>query len=174
VLVAVLWLLSLFLSPTTTEAPASPARVYLTSTAEQLTSLQDQLSERMSQHKLIMNSNLDNFTATLTSLTANADLAVNYAQFIHKIISLGTGGTTKEWQGNAEELIAEAEKLTSITLSDDVRQNVEAIMHIAGTIAAELADLERGGFVERRVFGLESLVCWDESGEMKDVVRELV
>jgi hypothetical protein len=32
----------------------------------------------------------------------------------------------------------------------------------------------RGGFLERRVFGLSSMVCWDEDGEMKDVVRDLV
>jgi hypothetical protein len=148
----VFWLLSLFLFPPIVEAPAPRARVLnptpqwniaLASTAELLTGLQDQLSERMSQHHVIMNGNLDTFTATLTSLTADADLAVNYAQFIHKvIISLGASGTAEEWQENADSLIAEAEKLNSITLSSGVRQHIEAITQIAGTIAAELADME--------------------------------
>lgn len=127
---------------TTSFKPITQQSIALSTTASQLTTLQDSLYSRMSQHQTIMDSNLDNFTATLTCLTTDADLAISYAQFIQNLLPLSPGSTAQEWQNNADLLIAEAEKLSKLALSEDARQNIEAVTQIAASIAAELADME--------------------------------
>jgi len=122
--------------------PAYKYNVTITSTAEQLFDLQSQLEVRMSQHNVVMSQNLDDFTTILTDITADADLAADYIQFLFKIIDLGAGRTAKDWQGDADMLVKEAKKLGNAAVPDEIRKKVEAVTYIAGTIAAEMADME--------------------------------
>ena len=122
--------------------PAHKYNVTIASTAEQLFSLQTQLEVRMTQHNVVMSQNLDNFTTILTDITADADLAADYIQFLFKIIDLGADRTAADWQGDADMLVKEAKKLGNVAVSDEIRMKVEAVTHIAGTIAAEMADME--------------------------------
>lgn len=150
VIVACIWVMIWVINQLPTEVaqprvyldPAYKYNISITSTAEQLFSLQTQLEVRMTQHNVVMSQNLDNFTTILTDITANADLAADYIQFRFKIIDLGAGRTAEDWRGDAEMLNKEAKKLGNIAVSDEIRKKVEAVTHIAGTIAAEMADME--------------------------------
>ncbi|KAN0117045.1 hypothetical protein V8E51_003022 [Hyaloscypha variabilis] len=122
--------------------PAHKYNVTITSTAEQLFSLQSQMDVRMTQHNLVMSQNLDNFTSILIDIASDADLATDYILFLSKIIDWGAGHTAEQWQRDADFLVEEAKKLGNVDGSNKVRMKVVAVTHIAVILAAEMADME--------------------------------
>jgi len=122
--------------------PALKFNATIISTAEQLTSLQDQLSARMDQHNVIMSKNLDNFTSTLETITADADVAIDYLRFVDKYLFAGAPRTPEEWREGAEVLEDEIQKLHNIAVSQDIRMEMETVTQIAGAIATEMTDME--------------------------------
>ncbi|PMD63460.1 uncharacterized protein K444DRAFT_660946 [Hyaloscypha bicolor E] len=122
--------------------PALKFNATIISTAEQLTSLQDRLSVRMDQHNVIMSKNLDNFTSTLETITADAEVAIDYLRFVEKYLFVGASRTPEEWREGAEVLEDEIQKLHNIAVSQDIRMEIEAVTQIAGAIATEMTDME--------------------------------
>jgi len=122
--------------------PAHKYNVTITSTAEQLFSLQSQLDVRMTQHNLVMSQNLDNFTSILIDIASDADLATDYILLLSKIIDWGAGHTAEQWQRDADFLVEEAKKLGNVDVSNKIRMKVVAVTHIAVILAAEMADME--------------------------------
>jgi hypothetical protein len=122
--------------------PALAHKPTLFSTAQQFTGLEDQLSARLTHHNAVMSTNLADFTSVLSAITVNADLALEHLQFVNKVISQGAGRTAEDWQGDADTIIKEAEKLRNMAISGDLRTMLENITQIAHTMAAEMTDME--------------------------------
>ncbi|KAE9376616.1 hypothetical protein N431DRAFT_367740, partial [Stipitochalara longipes BDJ] len=150
VILACVWLIMWAINQLPTEVsqprvyldPALKYNVTITSTAEQLFSLQSELEVRMTQHNVVMSQNLDNFTTILTDIATDADLAVDYIQFLSTVLDLGTTRSAEEWQGDAHMLAQEAKKLGNVATSDEIRMKVEAVTQIVAIIAVEMADME--------------------------------
>jgi hypothetical protein len=96
----------------------------------------------MDQHNVIMSKNLDNFTSTLETITADADVAIDYLRFVDKYLFAGAPRTPEEWREGAEVLEDEIQKLHNIAVSQDIRMEMEAVTQIAGAIATEMTDME--------------------------------
>jgi hypothetical protein len=122
--------------------PAHKYNVTITSTAEQLFSLQSQLEIRMTQHNVVMSQNLDNFTSIMIDIASDADLATDYILFLSKVIDCGAGHTAEQWQRDADFLVEEAKKLGNVDVSNKIRTKVVAVTHIVVILAAEMADME--------------------------------
>jgi hypothetical protein len=87
-----------------------------------------------------MSKYLDDFTTTLTDITAKTDSAMGHVQVV--LTSLDTGHTSEEWQGTVDKMVGEAKKLHNITVSDDLHLKIQAVKQIAGIIAVEMTDME--------------------------------
>lgn len=122
--------------------PALAHKPTLFSAAKQFTDLHDQLLERMARHNAVMSTNLADFTTVLSAVTVDADLALEHLQFVNKVISLGAGRTAEDWQGDADIIIEEAEKLRNMAISSDLHTLLENITQIARTMAAEMTGME--------------------------------
>jgi hypothetical protein len=122
--------------------PALAHKPTLYSTAEQFTGLQDQLSARLTRHNAVMSTNLADFTSILSAVTVDADLALEHLQFVNKVISQGAGRTAEDWQGDADIVVKEAEKLRNMVISGDLHTMLENITQIALIMAAEMTDME--------------------------------